>query len=185
MLEFTQSDTKHGNCWQTALACILEVEPDSLPPQVEIEQFDHDVLDGWGSYHNVINGYLRVHHELSYTRIVACSFGAVRPVMPDHIICGPSVRTEWAKGKNLLHVNHCVVGYNGEAVWDVHPSGAMLTCHDEWGLLGPFELRFNSSPKKGREVFDLVMNCLCPKCGLDVVREKQRDLRNAKHSETT
>lgn len=66
MKYFTQSQlAPHGNCWQTAIACILEVEPDTLPPQSEIDTWPHEVLGGWGMYSNCLQGYLRKHHGLA------------------------------------------------------------------------------------------------------------------------
>ena len=176
---FTQSSLSPGNCWQTAIACLLEVDPELLPPQHEIEAIPNagGVLGGWGSYSNVLNGYLGKHHGLIYSEIQAYQFGSVRPIMPGHTMCGPTVRTETLKKNGSYHIHHCVVGVEGKAVWDVHPSRQGLIEVKSWGILGelqPVSLadrkRFAKDPAA-----DLVFNqCLCPKCNLDKLREMVR-----------
>lgn len=166
MIEYTQSDTTHGDCWQTALACIIDTPPERLPPQVEIEQWPTRALGGWGSYRNVMNGYLRTHMGMEYSQINRPSFSAVVPIYEYHVICGPSVRTPTTKR------NHCVVAHLGREVWDPHPSRAGLTEHQEWGVIGDYIDRPPSQMRQSNpELYDLVFGCLCPSCGLDRARQ--------------
>lgn len=58
----TQSDILHGNCWQTALACILLVPASELPSQVAIE-IDKQY------YLNAMNAYLDRHHDMMYCEV--------------------------------------------------------------------------------------------------------------------
>jgi len=127
------------------------------------------VLDGWGSYKNVINGYLRKHHGMEYSTIHRPSFSAVLPIYEEHIICGPTIRTP------KTNRNHCVVGLLGKEMWDVHPSRAGLVEHTEWGVLGEYIEREPSIMRsRNPEIHDLVFGCLCPACGLDQARQLVR-----------
>ncbi len=175
MKYYTQLNLSPGNCWQTAVACLLEVEPDLLPPQVELESFDSRILGGWGSYMNVLNGYLGKHHGLIYGTIYDFLFGAVKPVISDHVMCGPTVRTEALKVSGAPHFHHCVVGIDGKMVWDVHPSRAGLIGVREWGVLGglqPCTVKDRQNARRDAVFFDLVFNqCLCPQCNLSKARE--------------
>jgi hypothetical protein len=173
---YTQTNLTPGNCFQTAIACILEVNPERLPPQHEIESWDEKVLDGWGSYSNVLNGYLRRHHGLRYVEIHKWMMGAVMPVRPEHIICGPSPRTDMLTKDRAKHIHHCVVGVNGHPVWDVHPSRAGLTGVECWGLLAtdaPWQR--DDSRKADDQIYQLVFGCLCPTCGLDRARARNHE----------
>ncbi len=178
MKYFTQSNLSPGNCWQTAIACLLEVNPEFLPPQVEIEQMGPcGVLEGWGSYTNVLNGYLGKHHGLIYSEISAYQFGSVKPVRAGHIMCGPTIRTEQLKVAGAPHIHHCVVAENGKMVWDVHPSRAGLIEVKSWGILGDIQEVTIQDRKKWaeREISDLIFNrCLCPACNLDKLREMHK-----------
>ena len=163
---FTQSNLDPGNCWQTAIACILGVNPEELPPQHEIQGWPNEALDGWGGYSNVLNGYLAKHHGLMYGEVYAHHFTMVRPAYPEHILCGPTVRTPESKR------NHCVVAVNGTAVWDTHPSRAGLTEVETWGLLGPLGPKPRASMERtgmrGERGHYLVFNCLCGTCGYGI-----------------
>ncbi len=174
MKYYTQSNLSPGNCWQTAVACLLEVEPDLLPPQHEIESLDHAILNGYGSYQNVLNGYLGKHHGLIYVNVHEWMFGSVKPVIPVHVMCGPTVRTAALQAAGAPNIHHCVVGLNGVMVWDVHPSRTGLIGVREWGLLGELQPCTIADRKKwtDNEMADLVFNrCLCPACNLSKLRE--------------
>src|SRR5574337_1427117 len=137
MKEFTQSDTTHGNCWQTAVACILEVDPAQLPPQVEIESWpDYGVFDGWVRYVNVLNGYLLKHHVMIYQEVQRYMFGCVKPTLPEFMLIGPTMRTEQHRAAGRSHVHHVVVQRADGSIWDVHPSRAGLLEVERWGVLG-------------------------------------------------
>jgi hypothetical protein len=176
MKPFTQSNLDPGNCWQTAIACILGVDPETLPPQHEIEGPAAEVLRGWGSYTNVLNAYLAKHHGLIYFEVQRYQFGGVRPSRPEHILCGPTVRTEAHKAAGRQQFNHCVVARNGVAVWDVHPSRAGLIGVDSWGVLGDRQPDHDAGLSERRrredEIYRLIWDCLCPVCGLSELRRR-------------
>lgn len=177
------TQTTPTNCWQTAVACILNLPIDALPPQSEIEALPLKVLDGYGSYTNVLNGYLMKHHRLRYTTIQEHQFSSIIPSRPYHVMCGPTIRTEQHLQEGRPNVHHAVVGRFGSLVWDVHPSGAGLLKATSWGLFGristPDLLAFlqgiaapdyqGKPPAVGKR---LVYHCLCPACGLDEMRDR-------------
>lgn len=171
MKYFTQSNLyPNGNCWQTALACILEVDPETLPPQTEIERTLRAKIGRWGMYSNCLQGYLRKHHGLSYVTISPYEFTAVRPVRAEHVMCGPTVRTA-ATG-----THHAVVAVNGYAVWDPHPSRDGLIATRDWGCLGVYipPQSKEDAEREARcgddEEYQLVFGCLCPLHNLEKVR---------------
>lgn len=156
--QFTQTDTKHGNCWQTAVACLLDIDPASLPDQVEIETAKV-------SYWNALNSYLIEHHRLFYSELHAYQVTglSIRPDWYDghHMLIGPTVRTP-ENGRN-----HVVVARFGECVWDPHPSRAGLTEIERWGVLGRADEIQHIQRRewhRGRPDPDVSMFCLCPKC---------------------
>lgn len=169
MKRYTQTNLSPGNCWQTAVACLLEVEPETLPPQVEIERWPSGALGGWKSYSNCLNGYLNKHHGLCYSEIQRYQMKCVLPLREYHLLIGPTVRTEQTRR------NHVVVARNREPVWDVHPSRAGLIAVESWGLLGPidYESEREWRARKGADTdYMLVFSCLCPTCGLEEARAR-------------
>jgi hypothetical protein len=163
MKMFTQSSISPGNCWQTAVACILEVQPELLPPQEELHALPNDVLEGHGYYANVLNGYLRKHHNLGYVTIHGYQTPAIRALKHYwHVISGPTVRT-------AEHgLNHAVVGCNGMPVWDPHPSRSFLIMDDvtqlSWGVLVPAR-PLDEERMANNRGYRMVYGCLCPACG--------------------
>lgn len=166
MREYTQSDTEHGNCWQTAIACILEVSPDSLPPQVYWEQ-QPQAFNGWGgNYLHVLNGYLAVHYSLIYSELYDYQFRALQVKEPGyHLLLGPTVRSaeQQAKGFNPMHT---VVAHYGTMVWDPHPSRVGLTYIERWGVLAPIPDRIlkqrNELASRDADYKRVMIDCLCP-----------------------
>lgn len=157
MKEFTQTTTGPvGNCWQTAVACLLEVDPAQLPYQATL---DRRLVDGkWvgQGYNNPLQAYLRKHHGLAYVEMhlpeEALAMLAVRD--PGwHLITGETVRTA------TLKCRHVVVGRYGNIAWDPHPSRAGLTTDLRYSLLVPF-------PKAWESYHDGTPRpCVCPVCG--------------------
>lgn len=165
MHQLTQSLTgAKGNCFQTALACILEVDPDLLPHQTI-----WDVKRGlsWAcSYRNVIQGYLFKHHNLGYCELSDYEFSGVQVRDPGwHVLIGPTIRTS-----EDHPVNHAVVGRYGEMVWDPHPSRAGLIEVEHWGLMYPMIERIRKSHESfgevGSEAWRVFTDCLCATCAL-------------------
>lgn len=155
MKEFTQTALAPvGNCWQTAIACLLEVDPGQLPDQATN---DYKLVDGqWvgRSYNNVLQQYLRTHHGLVYLELQTPKEGLAMLAIKDpgwHIITGRTVRTD-ERG-----IRHSVVGRYGEVAWDPHPSRAGLTDDIRWALLAP-------RPKEWEEHAHHLGPCACPLC---------------------
>lgn len=157
MRELTQT-TLHprGNCWQFAVACLLDLDPADMP-----QQFDHYTQQDpdagaeslWSlSYSNPLNAYLRKHHGLAYVEIFSPPevFVHMRAVGL-HMLTGRTIRS--AAQNDGWHV---VVAHDGEMVWDPHPSRAGLTEVLRWAFLTAFpsawERQWRDTP------------CVCPRC---------------------
>jgi hypothetical protein len=155
MREFTQSNTDPGNCWQTAVACILEEDPARLPDQVDLEARGKN-------YHNALNAYLEVHHGLIYAEVedfVWCGIWARDPGW--HVMIGPTVRT--CEPKNIHHV---IVARHGAPMWDPHPSRAGLLEIRRWGLLNPLpeRIRLWRREVSAKSPSAWEFGCVCPEC---------------------
>lgn len=158
MKEFTQTALAPvGNCWQTAVACVLGVEPAELPDQATL---DRKLVDGeWRGmgYNNPLRAYLLKHHGLAHVDMHAPAEAlALLSVRPDvyHLITGRTVRTD-ERG-----IRHCVVGRGGEVVWDPHPSRAGLTDDIRWAFLVPYPKEWTGYRKDED-------GCLCPACAAE------------------
>lgn len=148
--ELTQTNTDPGNCWQTAVACILEVPAEALPDQVLIEA-------GGQRYWNFLGAYLEAHHQLMYTEVPDYQHPALRPV-GHHLLVGPTVRTS---PEHDIH--HVVVGVAGYMVWDPHPSRAGLLTVEKWGVLTPQTAVVRTQRERMR-ANGLIAPCACPTC---------------------
>ena len=161
MIEHTQTNLEPGNCWQTAVACLLEIEPEALPSQVDHDQRREEQPDGsvrWvgQSYATVLNAYLRSHWDLAYVEVhYPEEIWLVVQVQPPgwHLLTGRTVRTE----RN--HARHVVVGRFGEVVWDPHPSRAGLTTDINHAFLVPFPASWRKTGIGGA-----VEACVCRLC---------------------
>jgi hypothetical protein len=150
VLELTQSNVDPGNCWQTAVACLLEVPASDLPDQVAVES-------AGDRYWNVLAAYLERHHGLMYTEVPEYQFSALCPVA-HHVLIGPTVRTTEA-----WPVHHVVVGFQGEVVWDPHPTRAGLLHVEKWGVLTPLTDVLREQRARMRSSGNLAC-CACPTC---------------------
>jgi|GEM_PF-2772556 hypothetical protein len=193
MIEQTQTYvTPHGNCWQTAVACVLDLPAEDLPPQHEIESMaaieDGERYAGHFSYTNALNAYLTKHHSLGYLQEPAWKLGAFTLSDPGyHLLIGPTVRTVVdGDGPRIIH---CVVGKHGEQIWDPHPSRAGLTRVISWGWLADVSKVDESDQARGygwawlsesarkRDLFSWSQRaakapststlCCCPACFVD------------------
>ncbi len=163
MIELTQSSLDPGNCWQTAIACLLELNPEKLPDQLK---YDNDNF----SYRNIMNAYLVRHHGLIeiHPNLPPELQNMLRIAEPGwHLISGYTVRSS-TNGDRM----HVVVGRYGEVVWDPHPSRAGLLSEEDpyvesrpnfgrtWEFLAPL-------PKGWRGTWEK-KPCGCPACNEDV-----------------
>lgn len=159
MRELTQTSLEPGNCWQTCIACILDLEPDGLPPQVDYDKtrLREDGTREWlpgPSYMSVLQAYLRTHHGLAYVEMHAPEELLALLDVPDalHMMTGRTVRS--ATNGNQRHV---VVAERGVLRWDPHPSRAGLSHDIQWAFLVPF-------PKAWRDSAVHQSACVCPSC---------------------
>jgi hypothetical protein len=156
----------------------LDIPAEELPPQVDIEAASKTDtrFGGHFSYLNAVQAYLRKHHgDLSYFEVPTWQLAQAK-VFGEHMIIGPTVRTEKAKEAGLPHCLHVVLGVDGEMVWDVHPTRVGLTRADKFGFLGQAPPEWANRPdqieaelnswKEGRR--DSIMRlCCCPACFVD------------------
>lgn len=167
MRPFTQTVTASeangwcGNCWQTAIACLLEVDPEELPAQDGCDKrvrladatFEHVASP---DYQSRLGAYLRKHHDLAYLELHSPDelFPRLRVADPGwHIMTGATVRSVAMGG-----LRHVVVGHYGQVAWDPHPSHAgLLEEGVNWALLIPF-------PKSWAKAGFYKDPCVCPAC---------------------
>lgn len=153
MKEYTQSNLLPGNCWQTAAACLLEVDPDELPDQLSVSATGEH-------YGNALTNYLARHFDLmTYVMYDVGLFEVFTLREPGwHLISGPTVRTPHNQS------NHVVVGCHGEQYWDPHPSRALLTAVTTFTLFMPVSELRRTARKAQAERLPGSLDCVCPKC---------------------
>ena len=150
------SNPPRGNCWQTAVACILEVDPTNMPDQVDCAVAGH-------SYASVLSAYLAKHHRLGEHLVCAPEMSVL--IVPDHVwhvMSGRTLRTTDTNG----WMTHAVVGRGGKFVWDPHPSRAglvqlnhirlLLPCQEQPNYWPLEDARFRATGEKA---------CYCSACG--------------------
>jgi hypothetical protein len=150
MKRYVQSNTSPGNCWQTAVACLLDVDPDELPDQVAIEAAKADPHYA-GSYNNALQKYLATHHNLVYITLHGYQTECGTP-RGWHTLEGKTERTATNGG-----IEHVIIGHCGEPMWDPHPSGAGLITVERLSFLLP------RRPEVGGKWLETVP-CLCRTC---------------------
>lgn len=124
MLQLADVDNKIiGDCYRTAIACVLEREPSEVP---------HFMDFTWGEWE--ARKWLKAEYGLTIaqTRVDKMSNGWVLNLAKGehdvfHLMIGDTVRG----------LKHAVVGRNGSVVWDPHPSRAGLTTVTEMEFLIP------------------------------------------------
>jgi len=159
----TQTSLDPGNCWQTCIACLLDIEPEEMPSQVEHDSKKVPLPDGgfkWVGPHyiTVLNAYLRTHHNLAYLEIhyPVELYSCLQIREPGlHLMTGKTIRS----GTNGEQ-RHVVVAKFGEMIWDPHPSRAGLTEDINYSFLVPFP----ESWKKHDAAGVTTTPCVCPKC---------------------
>lgn len=181
MRKFTQTTFgEEGNCWQTAVACLLEVDPAELPSQSAVIMESHaDGLQHRRHYSGILGAYLFKHHRLTYVELYQPGLYQYLTIKEPgwHLLTGTTVRTGTAPGFE----RHVVVGRYGEMVWDPHPTRAGLVGDIHLALLIPFPVhvpQWLDTYTHGREP------CICPACflqeqvdALALESEKERGVR--------
>ena len=156
MRELTQTSTGLvGNCWQTAVACILDIDPDVMPSQMVLDrcerQPDGSVKRVGPGYNNALQAYLQRHHGLAYVELhMPVEAYSYLSISGYHLMTGTTVRSAEMDG-----MRHVVVGRDGKVVWDPHPSRAGLLDDIHWALLVPY-------PAQWRIWKWDDMPCVCP-----------------------
>lgn len=121
----TQSNTTPGNCYQTAVACVLDLPADDLPDQVAIEAAGDD-------YFGVLQAFVWHHRGLGLYEVQDWLTAGVQVREPGwHVMSGTTVRT----AESGMH--HAIVGRYGQPFWDPHPSRAGLLTVLEWSVIAP------------------------------------------------
>lgn len=159
MRELTQTSLHPaGNCWQYCVACLLDLDPEVMPPQSEYDKrwTREDGHTEYGpSYQGVLGAYLLKHHHLAYVEIhvpdEARPFIAVAPGTL-HMLTGRTVRSEAQDG-----ARHVVVARDASMIWDPHPSRAGLTDQVRLAFLVPF-------PKEWDSDYWRKVACVCAAC---------------------
>lgn len=160
MREYTQTVTgERGNCWQTAVACLLDIDPATLPPQCEYDRkttHPDGTVEHGPHYYDALQAYLHKHHSVCYLELHHPEelWPLLRVAEPGyHLMVGETVRSA-----SLGGLRHVVVARYGQVIWDPHPSRAGLTGDIRWAFLVPvpkvWEEHWN---KRYRE-------CACPAC---------------------
>lgn len=155
MRELTQTNTDPGNCWQTAIACVLDLEVEDVPNQVQIQAEKKH-------YSNFLNAFLLKHYGVFYSEIPNYQIGGLNPPPGHYFYVGPTIRSP-----NNGGVHHVVVAHGRRMVWDPHPSRAGLAQIDKWGILAPYpaelkthwEMRAKESPDTWGDLI-----CKCRSC---------------------
>lgn len=157
MKEFTQTSLHpKGNCWQTAVACILEVDPEELPSQVD-SYYEDKKEDGSivlrMNYNNPLQYYLKKHHGLAYVEFYYPEEAFQQITISGlHLMTGTTIRSAQQDG-----CRHVVVGKDGKVLWDPHPSRAGLLDDIKFSVLCPFPKSWTANSWKEDK-------CVCPKC---------------------
>lgn len=104
---------QHGNCQRAAMASILEIGIDDMPP------FEEAASAG--------RFWRQIHEWLEEQGITYRSFDASAPPEGYSIASGPAPRG----------VSHAVVALDGKVVWDPHPSRTGLLKIEEYETIRP------------------------------------------------
>lgn len=160
MRELTQTELDPGNCWQTAIACVLDLDASALPPQRHYDWCVPAVAEGTGdtigpSYNAALVAYLRTHHRLAYVEIEPVLREIVTLNDPGlHFMSGKTERGATNGGRR-----HIVVAQRGRMIWDPHPSRAGLIGETRWFALAPFPAAWDATWSRHMKP------CACPACG--------------------
>lgn len=159
MTEYTQTTFGlQGNCWQTVIACVLDVDPTTLPDQSVCDQRGPDGQRKEPYFGNLLNAYLRTHHRSTYATISPSSlWDVLGPRTTDalYFMSGPTVRTGTPGGAP----SHVVIARGAQMIWDPHPSRDGLLRVEHRSILVPYPPEWDESPSWNP--------CRCPACAAD------------------
>jgi hypothetical protein len=112
------AEGQYGDCHRTAIACLLDLEPDQVP------HFLHDDCDGT-AFRKRVDAYLRTQGLVQVEEAFNSSLADVLLTLDS---LAPHVYYLLG-GKSKTGCNHTVIGCGGEIVWDPSPA--------EVGIVGP------------------------------------------------
>ena len=115
---------QNGDCWATAMECVLRVPVGTLP-RWEVDQC-------WGDHWYQVAAYLFHHHGLTTQRVNAELLAGRVQAEGYHLASGPSPRATAD-----APIYHAVVALAGEVVHDPHPSRSGVLRVEEWEFLVP------------------------------------------------
>lgn len=119
-----------GDCWRTAVACLLEVPRDDVPHFIQ-DYWDHENTSEW---YLATQRFVEEHKPGWTLKPYGPSFPTyLDEGMPEYVILtGQSPRGDWL---------HCVVASasDGSLVWDPHPAGGGVLSQVEQSILVPKE----------------------------------------------
>lgn len=117
-----------GDCWRTAIACLLEVPRDGVPHWMEIYKNEPESVGWWYDTVAFVEA-ARPGWTLALTRPVIWPIYLQRTEMTQRVLLtGKSPRGDW------LHVV-LADSVTGEVVWDPHPTGGGVLSHVEAAFL--------------------------------------------------
>jgi hypothetical protein len=119
----------HGNCFATALACILELPVEEVPNFCETDDWRLRV-DAWLAQFGLFYMDIELKDGLTAPEVFAAA--------GYHVISGDGPRG----------CRHSVVGRAGCFVHDPHPSGEGLLTKEEFGFLVPLDYKFVMGSKR-------------------------------------
>lgn len=131
MIKFTQNKFSlkdkdghwltHGNCYQTTIGCLLEIEPSQIP---NVETLFH--IEDEDLWYHVMNSFLKskgleiitdnrfkVFHDENY---------GYEDGFRSNLISTLADKYYLVSGKSSRGVNHICIYQNGKLFWDCHPS---------------------------------------------------------------
>lgn len=119
-----------GDCWRTAVACLLEVPRDEVPHWIEIYKDRPESVDWWYDTVAFVEA-ARPGWTLALSRPVLWPIYLHRQEETRRVLLtGQSPRGDW------LHVV-LADAVTGELVWDPHPTGGGVLSQVEVAYLAP------------------------------------------------
>lgn len=117
-----------GDCWRTAIACLLEVPRDDVPHWMEIYKDQPDSVQWWHDTVAFVEA-ARPGWTLTLVRPPAWPIYSHPLISPPHVVLvGKSPRGDWL---------HAVIAdtITGDLVWDPHPAGGGVLTHAQAAVL--------------------------------------------------
>lgn len=109
----TKFGIKEGNCLEACLASLLELDIDRIP-----------IIGDNADFFNFLNDWLIKEFGLYMVNV------EVRDCFTPK-----GYHMMWGKSMRYDEVDHSVIGYNGEVIFDPHPSNSGLATKDSYVVL--------------------------------------------------